>query len=181
MASSHYFRDNRVDGTYAKFPNFLSPLTTFQDSNAPWTPSLQDGSWTPVSNTTKLGSKSSGALGGSAKALSCSGSSSEIIGYIGGPNNGTLTFNSVSFADAGENTVQISYGNGDSTQRYCTVTVNGQAHVLAFLPTGGPQSLGVSVLNANFNQGSSNIISFSAYKSQYCKSRKLQAHYTISR
>jgi hypothetical protein len=177
MASSHYFWDDRVDGACAGLPNFLSPLTTSQDSNAPWTPSLQDGSWTSVSNTTNLGSKSSGTIGGSAKALSCSGCSSEIIGYIGGPNNGTLTFNSVSFADAGENTVQISYGNGDSTQRYCTVTVNGQVHVLAFLPTGGPQSLGVSVLNADFSQGSSNIISFSAYKGQYCEKKATSALY----
>ncbi|KAG2413335.1 hypothetical protein HFD88_002524 [Aspergillus terreus] len=163
-----WLSNDLASSKYIWLPLTISGTTASMDSDASWTPSLQDGSWTPVSNTTKLGSKSSGALGGSAKALSCSGCSSEIVGYIGGPNNGTLTFNSVSFADAGENTVQISYGNGDSTQRYCTVTVNGQAHVLAFLPTGGPQSLGVSVLNADFSQGSSNIISFSAYKGQYC-------------
>ncbi|KAL5362575.1 glycosyl hydrolase [Aspergillus floccosus] len=153
---------------YIWLPLTISGTTASMDHNAAWTPSLQDGRWTAVSKTTKLGSKSFGTLGGSAKALSCSGCSSEIIGYIGGPNNGILTFNSVSFTGAGENTVQISYGNGDSTQRYCTVTVNGKAHVLAFLPTGGPQSLGVSVLNADFNQGSSNVIRFSAYNGQYC-------------
>lgn len=147
----------------------LPYITSLQDHNAPWTPSLVSGSWTAVSQTTKLGSKSSGTLGGSAKTLSCSRCSSEIVGYIGGPNKGTLTFNSVSFKNTGENTVQISYGNGDSTQRYCTVTVNGQAHILAFLPTGGPQSLGISVLNADFKQGNSNVISFSAYNGQYCK------------
>ncbi|GES57101.1 glycosyl hydrolase family 43 protein [Aspergillus terreus] len=163
-----WLSNDLASSKYIWLPLTISGTTASMDTNAPWTPSLQDGSWTPVSNTTRLGSKSSGTISGSAKALSCSGCSSEIIGYIGGPNNGTLTFNSVSFADAGENTVQISYGNGDSTQRYCTVAVNGQVHVLAFLPTGGPQSPGVSVLNANFNQGSSNIISFSAYKGQYC-------------
>ncbi|RAL07937.1 glycosyl hydrolase family 43 protein [Aspergillus homomorphus CBS 101889] len=157
-----------ASSTYIWLPLTISGTTASISSDAVWTPSFTSGTWTTVSSTTTLGAKSDGTLGGSAKSISCSGCSSEIIGWLGGTDNGTLTFDSVKFTATGESTVQISYGNGDSTQRYCSVTVNGETHVVAFLPSGGPQTLRTSVLNVDVKQGTSNIISFSAYNGGYC-------------
>ncbi|PYH44667.1 glycosyl hydrolase family 43 protein [Aspergillus saccharolyticus JOP 1030-1] len=154
--------------TYIWLPLTISGTTASLTTSSPWTPSVADGTWTPVSATTTYGSKSNGTLSGSAVSLSCSGCSAEIVGYLGGPDNGTLTFSEVAFSSAGENTVQISYGNGDSTQRYCAVSVNGVTHVVAFLPSGGPQSLSTSVLNAVVNEGANNVISFGAFEGGYC-------------
>ncbi|PYH84541.1 glycosyl hydrolase family 43 protein [Aspergillus uvarum CBS 121591] len=157
-----------ASSTYIWLPLTISGTTATITSDAAWTPSFQDGTWTTVSNTTTYGAKSAGTIVGSATSITCSGCSSEIIGWLGGPDNGTLTFDAVDFAAAGENTLQISYGNGDSTQRYCSVTVNGKTHVVAFLPSGGPQTLRTSVLNAAVKQGSGNVVTFSTYNGGYC-------------
>ncbi|OJJ95025.1 hypothetical protein ASPACDRAFT_1860409 [Aspergillus aculeatus ATCC 16872] len=157
-----------ASSTYIWLPLTISGTTATITSDAAWTPSFKDGTWTTVSNTTTYGAKSAGTIAGSATSITCSGCSSEIIGWLGGPDNGTLTFGAVDFAAAGENTLQISYGNGDSTQRYCSVTVNGKTHIVAFLPSGGPQTLRTSVLNADVEQGSGNVVTFSAYNGGYC-------------
>lgn len=53
--------------------------------------------------------------------------------------------------------------NGDSTQRYATVVVNGVAHIVAFLPTSGGVP-GTSVLTVPLSVGAGNRIVFEAYE-----------------
>lgn len=85
------------------------------------------------------------------------------MGYIGGSAGGTLTFNSISSTVATTTTIRIHYTNGDSTQRYSNVVVNGQTYVVAFCPTGGDTTPGTSTLTVPLKSGSGNVIEFEAY------------------
>lgn len=100
-------------------------------------------------------------LGGAARTVA-----DGRVGYLGGPDNGTLTFNSVSVSGGGKHTVQISYRNGDGSQRYCAVVVNDKSYEVAFSSTG--TSLGTSVLHADF-EGSGNEIRFEGLDEKYCE------------
>lgn len=79
------------------------------------------------------------------------------MGYIGGSSGGSVTFAGVSSGAATKTSIRIKYLNGDSTQRFATVAVNGASQKLAFLPTDGGTP-GSSVLNVNLNSGASNTV-----------------------
>jgi hypothetical protein len=53
--------------------------------------------------------------------------------------------------------------NGDSTQRYANVLVNGVSHIVAFLPASSAP--GSSTLTVPLNSGTANVIEFEAYDS----------------
>lgn len=107
-------------------------------------------------------------LSNGATVISCSGcSGSESVGWIGGPDNGTLAFHNVSSDAATTTTIQVRYENGDSSQRFATVTVNGKSHILAFLPSDNGNTPASSVLNAQLESGEGNVITFSAYEEGY--------------
>ncbi|KAG9075370.1 hypothetical protein FRC06_010129, partial [Ceratobasidium sp. 370] len=55
-------------------------------------------------------------------------------------------------------TLRIKDQNGDSTQRYGTVTVNGVSQTVAFLPTADGQTPESSVVHVTLNSGSSNTV-----------------------
>ena len=102
--------------------------------------------------------------------ISCSDcSGGEVVGYIGGPSGGTLTFNGATSDAATTTTLRIRYANADSTPRYATVTVNGVSHIVAFIPTGSDNTIFDSVLTTPLNEGS-NKIEFSAYDGGWGKS-----------
>lgn len=134
----------------------------YSQNNAPaWT--FADGTWKSPDPITTLSAISDDAiLGGSARSVT-----TDQVGYLGGPENGTLTFNSVSVSGGGRHTVQIFYRNGDGSQRYCAVEVNGISHTAAFSSSGN--SLGKSVLHANFGKGKKNAIRFEGVNGGYCK------------
>lgn len=85
------------------------------------------------------GASSTGvALSGGATISSCTAQCFVMgnkAGYIGGPNNGTLTISNVATATAGAHTLYVRYINNDSTPRYGTVTINGVSTTLTFAPT----------------------------------------------
>jgi hypothetical protein len=64
-------------------------------------------------------------------------------------------------------TIRVKYENGDSSQRYATVSVNGKTQVLAFLPSGGGDTPASSTLHVDLNSGSGNTVTFSAYGQGY--------------
>lgn len=78
--------------------------------------------------------------------------SNGAAGYIGGPSNGTVVFQTM--FPKGEqnrrNTVRIYYRNGDTKPRHATVQVGiqGQKKKIAFLSTNG--KVGISVFTADF-------------------------------
>jgi len=94
-------------------------------------------------------------LTGSAKSVACSAcASGKAAGYIGGPDGGVVTFSDVQSTATTRTTLRIKYTNGDKTQRFADVSVNGAAaQRIAFLPTSGdPNSSAVHVdLNVGAN------------------------------
>lgn len=64
-----------------------------------------------------------------------------------------------------KSTIRVKYENGDSSQRYATVNVNGKTQVLAFLPAAG--SPASSTLHVDLQSGSGNTVVFSAYAQGY--------------
>ncbi|KAK1148079.1 hypothetical protein N8T08_010714 [Aspergillus melleus] len=160
-----YMGDRWVPGNLASSTYVWMPLTisgtkaTLNEAEA-WT--FTEGGWDsaePVATLPAISDDST--LGGSARSVT-----DERVGYIGGPDNGTLTFKSVSASGSGKHTVQISYRNGDGSQRYCAVVVNDKSYSVAFGSTG--TSLGTSVLHAQFADGSKNEIRFEGLDGKYC-------------
>lgn len=98
----------------------------------------------------------------------CSGS--EYVGFIGGPPQGTLTISNISSEVKTNTTVRIQYTNGDPTQRYVNVFVNGISYITAFLPTADGVTTGVSTLNVPLNSGNENMIEIEGYNDGWGKS-----------
>ncbi|KAK8068096.1 hypothetical protein PG996_007208 [Apiospora saccharicola] len=81
------------------------------------------------------------------------------VGYIGGPDGGSLTLSGVKSSRAGRTTLRIKYLNGDSSQRSAVVTVNGQAQTISFLPSeNGNSTPATSVVHVELKAGSENTI-----------------------
>jgi hypothetical protein len=57
------------------------------------------------------------------------------------------------------------YTNGDATERFATVTVNGKTHILGFASTRGDNIIFASTLHTPLKSGSTNTIEFSSYNS----------------
>lgn len=110
-------------------------------------------------------------MSGGAKTVSCSScSGSSAAGYIGGSAGGTLKFPNVSSTVDTNTTIRINYMNGDKTQRYANVLVNGVANVVAFVPTTTPMA---STLTVPLKKGTANVIEFQAYNGGWGKLRIL--------
>lgn len=98
-------------------------------------------------------------LSGGARILDCSGcSGGKLAGYLGGTEQGMVTFKNVVSNKAERKSVRIFAPNGDRTQRFALVTVNGgQAVRIAFLPSSAGSVPSVSVANLDFNAGANSI------------------------
>jgi hypothetical protein len=102
----------------------------------------------PVSGTagatTYQAASSANTLAGGAVVNTCNSClNGEKVGWVG--NGGTLTFNNVDVATAGNYAVQIDYLDGTSgtVGRSATISVNGSANqTLTFIPTGSFQNPG---------------------------------------
>jgi hypothetical protein len=145
---------------------FQNPQTN-EDS---WIISTQQSWSTSPAETTPEAESSSNTLSNGAVTLTCSGcSGSKSVGYLGGSSDGTLKFNGVSSNATTKTTIQVRYENGDSSQRYATVTVNGKSQVLAFIPSTNGNTPFSSTLNVELNAGSSNVITIAGYGSGWGK------------
>lgn len=130
-----------------------------------WIPNVSAGTFSSAPSETAPEAEASPQVRASGAVISsCSGcSGGEEVGYIGGSAGGTLTFPAVSSTVATTTSIRIHHTNGDSTQRFASVIVNGKGYVLSFLPTGGDVNPGTSVLTVPLNSGSTNTIEFEAY------------------
>jgi hypothetical protein len=88
---------------------------------------------------------------------------------VGGKPGGTLTFPNVSSSGITNSTIRIHYVNGDKSQRFANVVVNGVGNVVAFLPTSGTTP-GASTLTVPLKAGSANVVEFEAYNGGWGKS-----------
>jgi hypothetical protein len=78
----------------------------------------------------------SGQLSGGARSISCSQCSGKnAAGYLGGPESGSVYFAKVNSSATTRTTIRIKHLNGDSSQRFADISVNGgAAQRIAFLP-----------------------------------------------
>jgi hypothetical protein len=98
-------------------------------------------------------------LSSGAKVLNCSGCMNQkSAGYIGGPQNGCATFSNILATGDGPRLLRIFSPNGDSTQRFANVIVNGgQPTRVAFLPSANAWTPGVSSVMVNLTNGMNEI------------------------
>lgn len=78
-----------------------------------------------------------------------------------------MTFPAISSTSSTTTTIRIHYANGDKSQRYGNVIVNGVSSIVAFLPSPDGNTPATSVLTVPLNSGSVNVIKFEAYNSGY--------------
>ncbi|KAF7893925.1 hypothetical protein EAF00_007439 [Botryotinia globosa] len=159
---------NLMTSTYVWLPITISGTKATMSNQVNWSINPTAGTWTTgPTETTPEAEASTNALANGAITLTCSGCSGGVqVGYIGGPSpGGTLTMNGVSSSVATTTTIRIHHTNGDSTQRYANVVVNGVGHILAFLPTTDGNTPGTSVLTTALKSGTTNVIQFQSYNS----------------
>lgn len=72
-----------------------------------------------------------------------------------------LQFNNVASSATTRTTLRMRYTNGDASQRFADVTVNGQTQRVGFAPSPSGQITGVAAIHVNLNSGSSNTIRIS--------------------
>ncbi|KAI1362340.1 carbohydrate-binding module family 35 protein [Xylaria arbuscula] len=148
---------NLMRSTYVWLPLTFSGTTVSMKNAVNWTPNVSAGTWAAGPSESQPEAESATIANG-AKTLSCSGcSGGTSVGYIGGSTGGSVTFSGVTSSASTKSSIRIKHLNGDSSQRFATVTVNGVSQKIAFLPTdsGTP---GSSVLNTNLNSGSANTV-----------------------
>lgn len=154
---------NLMASTYVWLPLTISGTTATLHNEVNWILDIAGGTWTTGPTETSFEAEAStNILSNGAIIASCSiCSGGEDVGYVGGPPNGTLTFPDISSSVTTTTTIRIHYLNGDSTQRFAEVVVNGVSNVVAFLPTSGV--VGGSTLTVPLNAGNANVIEFEAY------------------
>ena len=175
-ASTYVWLPLTISGTTATLvctykPPDDAPANGYQTNEVNWILDISAGTWTTgPSETTPEAESSSNILSGGAIILSCSGcSGSESVGYIGGSSNGILTFPDISSSVSTTTTIRIHYENGDASQRYANVVVNGVTHIVAFVPTASGSTPGTSTLTVPLKSGSQNVITFEGYNGGWGK------------
>ncbi|KAJ4301231.1 hypothetical protein N0V90_003322 [Kalmusia sp. IMI 367209] len=147
---------NLMRSTYVWLPLTISGTTASMKNAVNWIVDVNSGSMTSGPSEIAYEGESA-TLSGGAKTVSCSGcSGSNAAGYIGGSDAGAVTFSNVQSSATTRTSIRIKYLNGDSSQRFADVSVNGgAAQRLAFVPASGdPNS---SVLNADLKAGTNTI------------------------
>lgn len=149
---------NLMRSTYVWLPLTISGTSVWMTNRVNWVPDVDSSTWSVAPSETEYEGEDA-TLSSGAVSVTCSGcSGGAAAGYIGGTSGGTVSFSGVSSEVAGRTTLRFKHANGDSTQRYANVTVNGVSQEVAFLPTGGGQVVGSSVVHCSLVAGSGNTV-----------------------
>jgi hypothetical protein len=147
---------NLMRSTYIWLPLQISGTTASMKNAVNWVLDPSTGAMTSGS-TEKSYEGEAGTLTGGAKSISCSGcSGGKAAGYVGGASFGAVTLSNVQSSAATRTTIRIKYLNGDKSQRFAEVSVNGKSQMVAFLPHGGSDPAS-SVVHADLNQGGNEV------------------------
>lgn len=159
---------NLMRSTYVWLPLRISGRKASLENQASWSLDATTGSWTPASKSeTNYEAEAANLSGGSriAECARCNGG--KVVGYVGGPPNGAATFSVTNTAPPGRRTVRIIYTNGDRTQRFAQVAVNGAAgQTVAFLPSSDGATPATSVVHLELKEGA-NSIRISAFEQSW--------------
>ncbi|KAF2181596.1 carbohydrate-binding module family 35 protein, partial [Zopfia rhizophila CBS 207.26] len=148
---------NLMRSTYVWLPLQISGTTASMKNAVNWVPNVATGSMTSGPSENSYEGESA-ELSGGARTVSCSGcSNGNAAGYIGGSQTGTAYFASVSSSATTRTTIRIKHRNGDASERFADISVNGgSAQRLAFLPNSGndPES---SSLHTDLKSGTNTV------------------------
>jgi hypothetical protein len=150
--------DNLKSSTYIWLPLELSGTNVRLTNRVNWVPNAAQRTWSVAPSETSHEGESA-ALSGGARSVSCSGcSGSSAAGYIGGSSGGKLSISGVSSQATTRSTLRFKHANGDSAERFATVTVNGVSQKVGFVSTGDGQSPGSSSVHVDLVSGQTNTI-----------------------
>lgn len=150
--------DRLHSSTYIWLPLLIDgPDAVRLDNKINWVPNADTGRWAEGPAETSYEGEA-GASAGAARVVECSGcSGGRAMGYLGGPEAGTVTYSGITTETAGVTTVRIKYANGDIATRYASVRVNDQEPVrLAFVFTHG--GTGSSTLVTHLEEADNTIV-----------------------
>lgn len=158
-----YMGDRWVDGnlmrsTYVWLPLEIEDTKATLTNQEHWSIDWKAETWLPGPKEDSYEAETATFSGG-ARVLNCSGcSGGKLVGYVGGPENGAVTFEKVISIKDERKTVRIFSPNGDRTQRYANVSVNGEKAVrIAFIPSSRENVPAVSVVNLEFKAGVNSV------------------------
>ncbi|OCL10896.1 carbohydrate-binding module family 35 protein [Glonium stellatum] len=153
-----WISSNLMRSTYVWLPLKLSGTTASMSNYVNWVLDTSSGSMTGGPSEGSYEGEAA-TLSGGAKSVTCSGcSGSAAVGYIGGSTTGTALFAGVSSSATARTTIRINYENGDSTERYADISVNGAASQrVAFLPSSNGYTPASSTLHTSLNSGTNTI------------------------
>jgi hypothetical protein len=153
-----WYPNNLMRSTYIWLPLELTGQTDIWLRNrVNWIPELDRKSWR-TAPAERVYEGEAATLSNGARSVSCSGcSGSSAAGYIGGDGDGSLQVTVTSDA-ATKTTLRLGHANGNSVERYASVSVNGVSREIAFLPTNDGQTPSSSTLNVDLRAGSNTIV-----------------------
>ncbi|KAL6709648.1 hypothetical protein ACN47E_001076 [Coniothyrium glycines] len=151
--------DNLMRSTYVWLPLQIDGTTATMKNSVNWVLDPNSGSMTagPSENTYE---GESATLSGGAKSQTCSAcSGGKSAGYLGSSSNGAALFSNVQSSATTRTTIRIKHLNGDRSQRFADVSINGKTQRVAFLPNngGGSGDPASSVVHADLKSGSNEI------------------------
>jgi hypothetical protein len=153
-----WYPNNLMRSTYIWLPLELTGQTDIWLRNrVNWIPELDRKSWR-TAPAERVYEGEAATLSNGARSVSCSGcSGSSAAGYIGGDGDGSLQVTVTSDA-ATKTTLRLGHANGNSVERYASVSVNGVSREIPFLPTNDGQTPSSSTLNVDLRAGSNTIV-----------------------
>lgn len=147
---------NLMRSTYVWLPLQIDGTTATMKNSVNWILDANSGSMTAGPSENQYEGESA-TLSNGARTISCSTcSGSSSAGYIGGSTSGTVVFSNVQSLATTRTTLRVKHLNGDSSQRYADVSVNGVTQRIAFLPHGGGDPAS-SVVHVNLKQGANEV------------------------
>ncbi|KAG8696780.1 hypothetical protein FRC08_006946 [Ceratobasidium sp. 394] len=157
MRSTYIWLPLVISGTTASMPNYYDD----------WVINVKSGSMGPGSGDNWYEAEGA-SRSGTAVVFSCSGcSGASAVGYIGGGGKGALEFDNIASNSSTRTTLRIRAPNGDQGQRYATVTANGIAQTVAFLPTANGHTPESSVVHVTLKKSHSNKVAIAGFGSEY--------------
>ncbi|KAI5849309.1 glycosyl hydrolase family 43 protein [Morchella snyderi] len=161
---------NLMSSTYVWLPLTISGTTASLTWYYNWVINAAAGTWsTPPADNSYEAESSTNTRSSGTQILSCTDcSGGSAVGYIGGSAGvDTLTFNGISSSATTRTTIRMRYTNGDTTQRFADITVNGVTQRIAFVPTGSGQITGVASMTFNLNSGTGNTLKVAGVNGGY--------------
>ncbi|KAH7391705.1 glycosyl hydrolase [Pyrenochaeta sp. MPI-SDFR-AT-0127] len=147
---------NLMRSTYVWLPLQIDGTTATMKNSVNWILDANSGSMTAGPSENQYEGESA-TLSNGARSQACSTcSNGNAAGYIGGSTSGTVLFSNVQSSATTRTTLRVKHLNGDSSQRYADVSVNGNTQRVAFLPHGGGDP-GSSVVHVNLRQGTNEV------------------------